>query len=74
MVHDLSEMSFIKEPGQDVDKFGNKISELARKIEGSGSSPPDLTVLVAKAFLNCTVEEFKIPALSVFNDVETDPS
>ena len=43
-------MSLIKKPGQDVDKLGNKISELARKIEGSGSSPPDLTVLVAKSF------------------------
>ena len=49
-------MSLIKEPGQDFDKFGNKISELARKVEGSGSSPPDWTVLVAKEFLNCTIE------------------
>ena len=55
MVNDLSDMSLIKEPGQDADKFGNKISELSIKIEGSGSSSPDLTVLVARSFLNCTV-------------------
>ena len=66
-------MSLIKEPKQDVDNVGNKISELARKNDGSGSSPTDLNFLVAKVLLKCTVEEFKITALSVFNDVETNP-
>ena len=56
MVNYLSYISLIKEPGQDVDKFGKKISEISRKIEDSGSSTPDLTVLVAKTFLNCTAE------------------
>ena len=44
-----------------------------KKNECSGSSPPDISVLVAKEFLNCTVEEFKIPAIYVFNEIETDP-
>ena len=29
---------------------------------------------MSKIFLNCTVEEFEIPNLIVFNNVETDPS
>ena len=74
IVKDLSEISLVKESGKNVDNFGNKISELARKTEGSGSYPPELYVLVAKAFFNCTVEEFKIQALSVFNDIGTDLS
>ena len=32
MINDLTEMSLIKEPGQDFDKSGNKVSELARKL------------------------------------------
>ena len=32
MVNDFSEMSLIKEPRQDVDNLGNKISELAKKL------------------------------------------
>ena len=32
MNNDLTEISLIKEPGQDFDNFGNKVSELARKM------------------------------------------
>ena len=56
MINYLTEIILIKKPGQDFEKLGSNLSELARKIEVYGSFRPDFSVLVSKIFLNCTVE------------------
>ena len=39
LVKQLEGMSLEKEPGQDVDAFGNKVSEVARRISRGGNPP-----------------------------------
>jgi hypothetical protein len=66
-------MSAIKEPDQDVEAFGFKIVEMARRITGSGSAPSDLTSIVAGGFVEYDVLAFKLKALSFFDIVDDDP-
>jgi hypothetical protein len=73
MVNTLKQMSLIKEPGQDVETFGSKIVEMARRITGSGSAPSDLTSIVAGCFVECDVLAFKLKALQFADLVDTDP-
>jgi hypothetical protein len=74
LVSKLKVMSLIKEPGQNVETFGTKIIEMTRRITGSGSSPVDLTSIVASTFLECDVLSFKIKALSIHDLVDEKPT
>ena len=74
LVKQLEGMSLEKEPGQDVDAFGNKVSEVARRISRGGNPPEDLSVLVARAFLKSDVEVFCLKANGIFDEVDDDPT
>jgi hypothetical protein len=74
MVNWLKDMSLIKEPGQDVETFGSKIVEMARRITGSGAAPSDLTSIVAGCFVDCDMLAFKLKVLSSFNLVDDKPN
>ncbi len=70
LTNDLEELTITKVPRQDVDVFSSTVSELARRIEGSGAAPADLSVLVAKCFLNSDVKAFDLEALRLYNEVD----
>ena len=73
MVDNLKKLRSINEPGQDVDSFGSKVIELARRIDGSGLPPLDLSSIVAGCFLECDVKLFQLTALTLHNQVDDDP-
>ena len=64
--------TFLKnEPGQNVITFGNKVHDIAMRIQGMCSHPPeDLPSLVAKSFLACDVEAFCLTAICIHNKVD----
>jgi hypothetical protein len=70
MVNILKKPSLIKEPGQDVEAFGSKVIELARRIDGSGLAPLDLSSIVAGCFLEYDVMLFKLTVLTLHNQVD----
>jgi hypothetical protein len=74
LVTKLKVMNLIKEPGQNVETFGTKVTEMTRRITGSGSSPLDLTSIVASTFLECDVLAFKMKALSIHDLVDNNPT
>jgi hypothetical protein len=59
---------------QDVEAFGNQITEVSRWIEGTGLAPNDLSVLMARAFLERDVLTFSFRALALHNKVDDEPS
>jgi hypothetical protein len=74
LVVTLSKMRLNDEPGQDVESFGNKVIEMSRRIEGTGSAPSDLSVLVATTFLNSEVLTFQLKASALHDKTDDDPS
>ena len=65
-------MKLKSHPQQNVDTFGDAVYEKAKRIDGSGAGPADLSMLVAKTFLNCDVPEFALQASLLFNDMNKD--
>ena len=51
LVQALQKMRPTDELGKDVEKFGNKISEMARFISGAGSAHIDISALLSTAFI-----------------------
>ena len=47
LVYEIRKMSLIKEPGQKFDTFGSQVIKKTRRIVGSGSSPSNITSIVA---------------------------
>ena len=74
MVDKLKRFPLTQELGQDVEALGSKIKDLSRQIEGSGKSLVDLGSLVAAIFFSFDVLEFKLKAISLNDDLDTDPS
>ncbi len=74
LVTQLKTMHLLAEPGQDVELFGSKIIDLTRRIEGSGRAPSDLTSIVAACFIDGDVLPFKIKALGLHDQVDSDPN
>jgi hypothetical protein len=71
----LKSLKIIEEPGQDINKFSEKVAELAAQIEGASEIPPsDLSLTVCNTFLTCTEELFKFRMMELHNNVERDPS
>ena len=65
----LGSLELKKFPGESVPGLGEKITELAREIEGSGSAPTDLLNLVSKPYTKGTVDGFKQFAITTHNNV-----
>ena len=66
-------MGFTDKLGQDVENFGNKMDEIARRIRIIGSAPIDLPTLVATDFIDCEVLVFHMNATGVHDLVERNP-
>ena len=52
----------MKEPGKNIEMFGDKVLELARWIDSTGKGLEDLNVLVAARFLMAKSLPFKMEA------------
>ena len=65
----LGELSLKSIPGESVPDLTEKVTELAREIEGSGKPPSDLINLVSKPYTKGTVDAFKTYALGVHTQV-----
>ena len=76
LIANLQTMKLNKEPSMNLDTFSTKLTELIRRIEGcdSTSIPADLSTLVAQCFLDTDVDEFKLCASHIFNQVDLNPS
>ena len=74
LINKLEKMKLKDEPGQDVLSFGDKVTELARRIEGTGLGPKDLTLICAACFLKSDSFEFNIEASRLHREVDIDPS
>ena len=49
-------------PGQDVENFGNNISEMDRWISVTGSASIELSTLVSTALIDCDILDFQLKA------------
>ena len=68
----LRKLKLSQEPGEDVISHSNKVTEVARRIVGSGSPPKDLNLLVANTFLDSTTKQFELEALRIVNEIDRD--
>jgi hypothetical protein len=73
LTQDLQSMQIRNEPGENVEDFCNKVNELARRIEGSGMAPMDLSTLVIGTFLSSSVPEFKLKVMQFHDKAEMNP-
>ena len=74
LVKKLEAMNLKAEPGENVLTFSDKLSEMTRRIEGSGQAPRDLSVLVASRFLGTSTIAFEISAAQLHNEVDLNPN
>ena len=65
----LGELQLKSIPGESAPDLTEKVTELAREIEGSGKAPDDLINLVSKPFTKGTVDSFKTHALGIHTQV-----
>ena len=65
-------MTLIKEPGQDVDAFGDRVVELCRRISGIGAETDDVSAIVATTLLEYDVLALKLKALDLHGRVDDD--
>ena len=73
LVRELEKLKLKNEPGQNVLSFGDKVLEIARRIDGTGMAPKDLTLVVASRFLECDSFPFKIEASRTHREVDCEP-
>jgi len=69
--NELSELRLKDIQGESVPNLTQKITQIAREIEGSGQPPHDLLHLVSKPYTKGTDEHFKTHALNIYNKVKT---
>lgn len=60
LVNQLQKLTLSKETAEDVNKFSHKLTELCRRIEGTGHAPPDLACLVASTFIHASDEGLRL--------------
>ena len=65
----LGNLSLKSIPGESVSTLTEKVTELAREIEGSGTPPTDLKNLVSKPYTKGTVEAFRTQALGTHMNI-----
>ena len=68
LVDKLTRLRIEKEPAENVETFNQKLRPLATTIANCNGAS-DLDVLVAKTYINTSVDAFKIEALQNFNDL-----
>ena len=73
LVKKLEALSLKKECEQNVLVFGDKVLELARRIDGTGMAPRDLNLLVAASFLHVDSFPFRIEATRMHREVDQKP-
>ena len=69
LVDELKTLVLAKEPKEDVEMFSIKVTELCRRIDGTGMAPTDLISIVAARYLTCSVFDFKLKASSIHDEV-----
>ena len=75
MEQEITSLSIINEPGQNVNTFSEKVLDLAGQIEGGSEYPPhDISLTVCNTFLSTSEDTFKHEVLRVHNIVEKDPT
>jgi hypothetical protein len=74
LIVSLSKMKLSIEPAQDVEVVGNWTTEVNRWIEGTGSVPNNLSVLVAPAFFDGNILKFQLNASVLHDKVDDDLS
>ena len=75
MEQEITELSIINEPGQNVNTFSEKVLDLAGQIEGGSEHPPhDQSLSVCNTFLSTTEDAFKYEVLIMHNIVKKEPS
>ena len=76
LVKKLEKLKLINEPGMNVDTFSIKVSDLVLQIQAFGkkSIPDDISSLVAQCYLDTDVDEFKLVASQIFNQVDSNPA
>ena len=70
LVQALQKMRLTDEPGQDVEDFGNKMSEMAGRINVTGSATIELSTLVSTAFMDWKVLDFHLKDTWLHNLVD----
>jgi hypothetical protein len=75
LISKLQALRLVKEPGMNVDTFSKKVADLVQQIEGNHkrSVPEDLSTIVATCYLDTDVDEFKMEASGIFNQVDHNP-
>ena len=74
IINELSNISLIKEPGQDIKTFGSQVIEKTRRVVRSGSATSDITYIVFQCFIGCDVLALKLKALQFYDIVDDDPT
>ena len=66
LTNQLTELSLIATPGENVEQLCGTIHELASQIEGLGEAPRDLATLVAGRFLKSSTQAFSSEAMAIY--------
>ena len=67
---DSSRLTFLiskNKLGQDIEKFGNEVYNLAQQIYGYGNSQNNLSSIIAKCFIDCDIKSFCLIAICFYN-------
>lgn len=62
LVRQIEELRLSQVPGEDVTALSNKIYDICARLEGAGSAPVDLALLVATCFLKSETQTFSLAA------------
>lgn len=69
----LASLWLQREPGENIELFSQKFRDVAHRLDQVISyKPADLPVLVAEKYIHCSVEAFRIPALTIYDEVSKD--
>jgi hypothetical protein len=66
LMNQLSDMSLMKTPGENVDTLCNQIFDIASQIEGLGEAPADLASLIVSRFLESSSQAFSSEAMTLY--------
>ena len=74
LVNDLKKMSLKQEPGQHVEQFSIKVTNIGRRLSGSFIPVPNLNSLIIKPYLDCEVEAFRMTAIQLHAEADKQNS
>lgn len=70
LMHELAALKLNKEPGENVDTFGDKCLEVARRIEGTTRIPSDLLSTLVSCFHPSSTPSFSSVVMEVLGCVD----